>query len=506
MPAHTKDDLRRLIHSLDRTEVGYVKKYWSRYSSDPDQDYVILFDVIRGLDDPSPQTLKEAVRGFPWAHRLSSVKNYCMQRLLDALRAYSMSSTPARRIQELLDDADLLLDHGLYTEAEKRASKALALAAALEVFIPWLRALAWLKRFRQLVRNAYEDSPRNPDLNAEQRRVLQLYHNSLDYEEMGNAMHKHLVRSSAGDRVSAKWLDTILDAPLLQSPDQALSHSAAANFYLLRCNWYRMHKVDAESAFAEASALETLRRSEPEFFAARTELNETSWYTYLFCALEARRPDVYLQDADAFYAWTNAVRIERTITRATRSWMLESNYALYEQSYDRLLQIEPSLRYFYRHQGEQITPHNRVVLVFTMVRAGVECAADAMRVYWTRELMDLDDAVRPDLHAAAMLYDLMHAVEANDTEFLRSRTRSLQRYARKHLGASALLERTLSFFRRVPDSTPNKVRQMGREMAAAFRSAPPLPMFDPVGTSAISRWFETRYAAASENAGDPASR
>jgi hypothetical protein len=401
MPRHSQDDLYKLVRGLTSAEKGYVRRFFSRYADDADQAYIELFDLLNDMESFDPATYKRLVGERSWAKRATAVKAYCMARVLEALRSFHASSTPARQLNELLDDADNLLDHGLYEEAEKRAVKARRSAQEQEAFLPLLRSLAWLKRFRQLVRNDYDPPADEEDLNTEQRRVLALYENSIAFEEVGNAMHKHLIRSGAGDAASTKWMNAAMDRGVMTSPSNALSLSSLVNYHLIKCNWHRMYKDDPASALKEATVLNTLRESNAPYFTSRVELSETILFTYLSCALEARQPDVFERHADAFYS--KGARSERKVRRATRSWMLEANYALYNKTYDRLMAVEPGIRHFYVRQGEQIPPHYLSTLIFTMVRVGNESGDQDLFQYWSQQLMKIDDAVRPDLHAAAMV-------------------------------------------------------------------------------------------------------
>ena len=141
-----------------------------------------------------------------------------------------------------------------------------------------------------------------------------------------------------------------------------------------------------------------------------------------------------------------------------------------------------------------------------MVRASFDTGNHQSLSFWTVQMMQLDEDVRPDLHAALTVISLMQAVDSGDNDLLRSGTRRLERYARRHLGPSATLPRLLSFFRRLPDCTPKRARQIGQETLEQLRANPPRQMFDPVGASRIALWLEARYGNATSNTGSPASR
>ena len=495
MPTHVQDDLFRLVKGLSTAEKGYVRRYWSRYSDESDQAYVELFDILNDMEVFEPATYRHKVQAHTWSRRAAAVKAYCMTRLLEALRSFHASTTPFRVLEESLLDVEILFDHGLRDEAAKRAEKVRKTATDLEAFLPLLRALAWLKRYRQLVQNEYETNEANDDLSKEQHRVLDVYRNSIAYEEFGNEMHMHILRASTGNKTSVQWLDNVLTSPLFTAPDQALSLSARFNYHLIRCNWFRMHRSDAVAALQEAATMNNMRRDYPAYFAARPDMSETSHYTFLFCLLEAGVMDTFTSEAESFYSWRKGAKAERDVRLASRSWLLEANYALYSKHYERLMEFEPAMQYFYEHQGDEIPPQYKVVVVFVMIRASYESNAAKRSSFWMQQMIQLDDDVRPDLHAASMLIELMVAVDRNDMTHVRSRTRSLDRYAKKYLGSPPYLTKVLSYFRRLPDASPSKARQLGIETVTSLGSESTSHAFDPVRASGIIAWFRNRYSS-----------
>lgn len=484
MPRHVNDDLYRLVHSLSATERGYVKKYWTKYSDAADQDYAELFDILVDMPSYSSTALTAAVKGRSWAPRLSQVKNYCTSRVLEALRSYSSSATPSKQIAELLDDADLLWDRMLYDAGLKRVERARTMAATFDEFALHLRALSWLKRYRQLVLEQPAVSTDIDELSAEQQRVFERYQNSVAYEGLGNAMHHHLIMSTKGDADSRRWLDTLPSHPLLASADAPLSVSAALNRLLALCAWYRLHQPDPHQAFDHADALVHLMQANEEVFTAKPNVRDQIIFLYLDCCLELQRFDDFLGMIDRYWKPTPPTKpTADAVQHGYRLWALEVGYVLRSTRTDRITKKHDAIKRFFSEHAENIPAHSRIVNVFGMIRIFRD-------PFWMQQMLQESTEVRPDLHAAAMIIELMAAVEQQDRDFIRNRVRTLERFVKKHLPSTPSITAMLSFFRRWPDANANKARALIEETIIKLEQMESPHVFDPVVQSGVFEWLQ----------------
>lgn len=491
MPRHVQDDLYRLIHSLSRTEKGYIRKYWSRYTDDAVLDYAVLFDILDSMDAYTTSELKRRVADHAWAQRLSAVKNYCMARVLEALRAYSASATPARTIAELLDEADILWERTLPDAGLKRAERARTMASTYDEFGLHLRAISWLKRYRQLVLERPTLEADIDDLSAEQQRVFERYQNSIDYEGIGNAMHHHLIMSTQGDVSSRAWLDELPQHPLLASPDKALTASAKINYHLALCAWYRLHKPDPAQALHHARQLLDLRESYPDILNARPGVRDQIMFMYLDCCIDDGQDEQFEALIDVYWKPTPPTQPSaHAIQHGYRAWALEVAFALQRHRFDRIFKRQQDIRTFFIENAENIPPHSRIVNIFSMIRVCRNANRLDDAAYWMQQMLQQPSDVRPDLHAAVMIIELMDAADRGDLDFIRNKVRSLERSTRKTSPDSAALAALVSYFRRLPDAHAPKARQLAEETLNRLKQLANVHVFDPVGQSGAYEWLE----------------
>lgn len=500
MPRHVSDDLYRLVHSLSRTEKGYVKRYWSKYTDQGDLDYAELFDILADMPTYSPTALNAAVKGRSWASRLSQVKNYCMSRVLEALRAYSASATPSKQIAELLDDADILWDRMLYDAGLKRVERARTMASLLDEFSLHLRALSWLKRYRQLVLEQPALDADVDDLTAEQQRVFERYQNSIAYEGLGNAMHHHLIMSTKGDADSRRWLDALPEHPLLASESAPLSLHAALNRHLALSAWYRLHRPDPQRAFEHADAMLRMLQANEEVYTAKPNVRDQIIFLYLDCCLELQRFDDFLGLIDKYWKPTPPNQpTADAVQHGYRLWTLEVGYALQSRNTHRIVKKLDALKKFYIDNADNIPAHSRITNIFSTIRICREAKRMDDASFWTQQMLQQPTDIRPDLHAALMIMEMMWAVEHNDRDFVRNRVRTLERFVKKSLPTAAPITAMLSYFRRWPDANAPKAQQLAEDVINKLQMMPPPHVFDPVQQSGVYEWLQGMISRSSKH-------
>lgn len=119
--------LTRLIHSLERTEKRYFKRYVGLYS-DKEQDYMILYDIIENHKDGTRPSVRDKISDLNLKH--PQVKaNYLYELILDALIDYQRKKNDYFQLQDNIKQIIVLSEKGLTKDAlsliKKSKNKAL---------------------------------------------------------------------------------------------------------------------------------------------------------------------------------------------------------------------------------------------------------------------------------------------------------------------------------------------------------------------------------------------
>jgi hypothetical protein len=131
--AEADDKLYRLIHSLDKFEKGFVKKYAVLHAKE-DANSKRLFDVYNNVKPYDKEKIEKLVKKEKFAKHLAKSKNYLLNLILKALRIYSAENNTKNKIRALIIDAEILKEKRLYKEAFSVIARAKKEALKTEVY------------------------------------------------------------------------------------------------------------------------------------------------------------------------------------------------------------------------------------------------------------------------------------------------------------------------------------------------------------------------------------
>lgn len=490
MARTASDGLFRLIHSLNRTEKGYVKRYCSRHVVGDGNDYLRLFDIIDSQEQYNEALVKSKLADTAMARRLSAVKNYLYQQILEAMRSYHASSSHERQIVELLEDADFLWEKTLYDQSMRRVIRARELAIAHDEYPFWLKTLSWEKNYRHVVLDEPATDGAEDALSVEQRRVLELLRNTIDYENLGNTFHDNLIRSTKGDTVARDWLKRLPTHDLLQSPATATARPAKLNYHLILSNWWSFVGDDPDRSVGHTQALVDLMMSDDELRNARPDTFLGILYNHAVANASEQRSQQFaatmslLWDEDHGHPSRN---IE--VKRYYRAVNAECTYALHTGDHSRILGRMAFIREKFDGCSEFIPPQSRVALCFMCGRIAHEHRRNRESDWWFRRLSMCDDSIRPDLHAAARMLQLQRAMMDRDVDYVRPAVRTLRRFLQSYNLTSTRTDAILSLFRRYAESHGLSSARLIADTARRLAGTSPSSSFDPVSNSGIDAWI-----------------
>ncbi len=117
-----KDQLRRLIRSMDKSEKRNFKLYATRLESNADSKFVQLFDLIDNQEEPDDAALLQLVADGQ-AGKLSNLKRHLYQQLLISLRLLYFHKELDIEIRQQIDFARILYGKGHYLDALRLLEK-----------------------------------------------------------------------------------------------------------------------------------------------------------------------------------------------------------------------------------------------------------------------------------------------------------------------------------------------------------------------------------------------
>lgn len=219
------NELFDLIKSLTKSEKRFFKLQSSLQGGD--KNYVRIFDLIDDMDEYDEEVVKETFKNERFIKHLPSEKNHLYKLILKSLRGYYGENSISSLLQQEIKNIEILYNKGLFHECSKFLQRAKKIAAKHDRFYYWFELLHWEKT---LLEDEFEDG-RFVDLDAliqEEQEVIAKLRNLAEYHVLYSKIN-YVFRSGGYTRTeeNKKLVDEIMNHPLIQGKNTALSSSAA---------------------------------------------------------------------------------------------------------------------------------------------------------------------------------------------------------------------------------------------------------------------------------------
>ncbi len=122
MPTAVKDQLWRLIKSLNKAEKRNFKLYATRAGATTDNKFIQLFDVLDRLDQPDDTIVTDRLSLSPGQY--SNLKRHLYQQVLTSLRLIYINKEIDIELREQIDFSLILYGKGLYLDALRSLERA----------------------------------------------------------------------------------------------------------------------------------------------------------------------------------------------------------------------------------------------------------------------------------------------------------------------------------------------------------------------------------------------
>lgn len=143
------DTLFQLIHSLEKAEKRHFKLYIKRSSAKEELKIVQLFDVLDKLQEYDERILLKKMPGITKT-QLANLKTHLYKQVLASLRLLKTHESVDLQLSEHLDNARLLYNKGLKTQALRIIEKAKELAKEHQKFNTLVQLISLEKKIETL--------------------------------------------------------------------------------------------------------------------------------------------------------------------------------------------------------------------------------------------------------------------------------------------------------------------------------------------------------------------
>ncbi len=426
-------ELFDLIRSMSRSEKRFFKLNSSIQKGE--KNYLRLFDAIDAQNEYDEEAIKEKFKGETFISHLPSEKNHLYKHILRSLRLYHSDDSATAQVQEELKNVEVLYRKRLFKEAQKFLNRARKLAERYEKFNQLLDVIGWEKALLQEAGDTQKKTGSMDDLVMEEKATMEKLRNLADHRILYSKMHfafksGGFVRSEEEKQV----VQDILEDPLLQSEERALSSRATTLYHYIRGYCYSA-ELEREKAFQEFSRVREILDEEEQFRedlphryidTTRHLINYRIWKKDFGKAEDLIEELRKLSKKKAFQSVNLQIRIFEIL--ANSELLIIDQKGEHHRVEKTMSWIEKGLEAY----QDKMNKEQQVLLFFNIAYLYFGAGDRSKTIAWLSNIInDKDDKIRRDIRSYARLFNLIVHYEQGNKELLEYLIRSTYRYLSK---------------------------------------------------------------------------
>lgn len=443
------DELHQLISNLSLSEKRYCSLYLQKHSTDKDNRYLRLFNVLKDQAQyDSEAAIKKAGYQKKTTH-YSVLKKQLYEQLLDALHQYDLFTNPEQQLQRGIHQCHLLLQKGLFVQCEKRIKALWKLALDMNQYEAQLQLqnLKMMMKSRKYYRQESEDDLTNwwQDTNA----ILKAMETTTRFRYLGSRVYKMQYEAGGRGRESAERMEKVVSQPEFTDEKLATTMRSRLDFLQVRA-LYHFTRLETEDAAVFNERFLKLLEENPLMMQMHADRYFSVLNNYLIDCLVLRRYTT-LEDGLAkmrglskIPAFRRLGNFEANVFRL--GYLLELNYMItignFKEAHKRIADIQKGLQAY----GDKIVKHNRLTLQYL---AAYVCFAlgrydESLDNIWPI-MQEKETAVAEDIQLAARMMQLLCHFEKGDRMLLESLIKAVRRMMRKKDDSAEIPKTVVSF-------------------------------------------------------------
>ena len=281
-----QDDLYTLIQKMTKQEKIFFNRYAQVSNNKKNKHYMSLFKLIerqlKKYNTVDEQLLKKKFQ------YLSVEKRYLMNILIKALTAFHEKDDGFFYVKTLTKQIRVLMDKGIFTEAEKLHAKAVAVAEKYNLFEELL-ILSNLKMAMADYQGSLNDIDKMRVLIEDKLHRINQLVNYDQYCLLIYQIQDFIRRNGYIDTVEKEQeFNALIDEPLLQNRENALSNRATELYFNAKMFIYEL-QYDFEEKYKEFQQRIAFMHANPHLYGAYNKIVFTN--NYILCCINVKEQE-----------------------------------------------------------------------------------------------------------------------------------------------------------------------------------------------------------------------
>jgi hypothetical protein len=439
-----------LIKSLGKGEKRYFKLAESR---EKNLKFIRLFDRMDVQSTFDEKSILTSEPGFS-ASQFSNLKAHLYGKILKSLREYYRSTVPGIEIRGLIDEAQVLMERGLYRQSAKRLHKAEKQAAESDHHELQLEVLKWQKQLLSYTVD-FEDHSYVEEIVEKVKSVNARINNINNFSNL-QASLQALYRKTGYIRNADEHrkVAAIFNKSVPKIDEASLSISERIHLYKVHIGYcFYVQDFGQGLAYAEKWVelfrhQKPLRRSKPEeYIAGLNSLLIAQSKLRLRLPFEESKRE--LRKLNRLPGSAHNAHISLKLFKYT--FVHEFNGLIMTGEFDRGVALFERLASGLESFTAQLDAHSRVILYYKTACLYFGNGDYRKCLFWLHSIFNLTDTdLREDIHGFARILSLICHFEMGNDALIPYQVRSTYRYLLKKADLHQYQKLLLNFLKSLP--------------------------------------------------------
>lgn len=443
------DDLFQLISNLNLSEKRYCSIYLAKHSNDEDNRYLKLFDLLKQQPHYNSKAIQKQLGYDIKPNHYAVLKKQLYEQVLDALHQFDIFSNPEQQLLRSIHQCHLLLQKGLFAQAEKRMKSLAKTAADMNHYEAQLQLqnLKMIMHARKYYRNVSEQ-----ELKEWQQHTADLLHDltiTSTYRYTSSLMYKMQYGAGGRSKELALRMKKITSLPLFANKQKASTLRALLDYYQVHA-LYHFTNMETAKALQYNEQFIALLESKPVMMQQLADRYFSVLNNYLIDCLLLKKYSTLdagitkLRALAQIPAFKRLANFDANVFRL--GYLLELNYKIAKGNFTEAYKSSGALKKGLAEYDERIVKHNRITLQYLMAYTCFAIAKYDEALDWLWPILqDKEAAVADDIQLASRMLQLLCHFEKGDTLLLPGLIKSVRRLLQGKDEAADIQRAALSF-------------------------------------------------------------
>lgn len=450
MPNRSTDALFQLVKSLEKSEKRNFKLYVKRNSASDDLKVIQLFDALDKMneyDEPALLKKNKAIK----KQQLSNLKAGLYRQILASLRVLGNENDVEMQLRELMDNAHLLYNKGLYHQTLRMLDRMKEIARNYDQLTHLQQVLFFEKRIEALyitrsMKDRADQLARDSEkINCELTLVNKLSNLSLQlyswYIQHGHARNEKDVQS----------IKIFFEENLPSSWRQATGFYEKLFLHQCWC-WYSFIRIDFLQYYKSCQRWVDLFENNPAMIPVETASYIKAMHNLMgahFDLMNHKKLEETMKKFEQF-AKSKLVKENDNNRILTSQYLYTAQINLYflHGTFDKGVQMVPFLEKMLKRYGRYLDTHRVLVFYYKIACLYFGSGDNEKAIDYLNKIINQKADLRTDLQCYARLLHLIAHYELGNFDLLEYLIKSVYRYMAKMENLSKVEEEIFSFLRR----------------------------------------------------------